>query len=85
MSNVLLAAQTIEALGEKQDPPVCDLHVGGPISSMSKSLIEFIPKKYLTKEQFQIEVIGLTLDSQLVQPGFLFFGFPGTAVDGRFF
>lgn len=56
-----------------------------PAPIESKPLAQFIAKKYLTKEQFDIEITGLAINSNAVQPGYLFFGFPGEVVDGRRF
>ena len=42
-------------------------------------------KQPLTPELAQLEISGLEYDSRRVQPGFLFFAFPGSRADGRQF
>ena len=42
-------------------------------------------KQPLAPELAQLEVGGLEYDSRRVEPGFLFFAFPGSRTDGRQF
>ena len=53
--------------------------------TMAQILADVALKSEIPPSLAQTEVNGLDYDSRRVQPGFLFFAFPGARADGRAF